>query len=166
MYGIDLIALVSYDQTQFTDSSFLSLTYWTLIGAYVVEAEENDTSTMMDTVVYDIASRKMLFRAPGTSLVKGSSSPVNLPKELRKDSLESFNLATDKMIVNLDSQLEEFKQKIKANPEQVKVEHKAGYSGGGSASLYTLLIMSLFLLSTFNTRKSQFSIIKRDNTND
>jgi rhombotail lipoprotein len=166
MYGIDLIALVSYDQTQFTDSSFLSLTYWTLIGAYVVEAEENDTSTMMDTVVYDIASRKMLFRAPGTSLVKGSSSPVNLPKELRKDSLESFNLATDKMIVNLDSQLEEFKQKIKANPEQVKVEHKAGYSGGGSASLYTLLIMSLFLLSTFNTRKPQFSIIKRDNTND
>jgi len=165
MYGIDLIALVSYDQTQFTDSSLLSLTYWTLIGAYIVEAEKNDTSTMMDTVVYDIASRKMLFRAPGTSLVKSSSTPFNLPKELRSNSLKSFQIATEKMINNLDTELEAFKQKIKNNPEQVKVEHKAGYSGGGSASLYLLFIMSLFLF-TLNAKKQLFSTTNRDYIND
>ena len=36
MYGIDVIALVSYDQVQFTDPDFLSLTYWTLVGAYII----------------------------------------------------------------------------------------------------------------------------------
>lgn len=166
MYGIDLIALVSYDQTQFTNSNYLSLTYWTLIGAYIVEAEKNDTSTMMDTVVYDIASRKMLFRAPGTSLVKGSSTPVNLPKELRKDSIESFNLATDKMINNLDLQLEQFQQKIKRSPEQVRIEHKEGYSGGGSASLFILSVMLLFALFTLHTKNYQRPLTYRDRTND
>ncbi len=48
MYDIDVIALVSYDQVQFTDGSFLSLTYWTIVGAYVVAGEKNDTSTMLD----------------------------------------------------------------------------------------------------------------------
>ncbi len=67
MYDIDVIALVSYDQVQFTDEGFLSITYWTIVGAYVVSGEINDTSTMLDTVVYDIKSKKMLFRAPGTN---------------------------------------------------------------------------------------------------
>ena len=70
MYGIDVIALISYDQTQFTDEGFTSLAYWTLIGAYVVRGEKNDTHTMVDASVYDIKSRKMLFRAPGISHIK------------------------------------------------------------------------------------------------
>ena len=88
MYGIDVIALVSYDQVQFTDEGLLSLTYWTIVGAYVVSGEKNDTSTMLDTVVYDIKSKKMLFRAPGTSLVEGNATPVNLSEELRADSIK------------------------------------------------------------------------------
>lgn len=81
MYGIDVIALVSYDQVQFTDEGTLSLTFWTLIGAYVISGEKNDTSIMLNTVVYDIQSKKMLFRAPGTSNVKGSATPVNLSEQ-------------------------------------------------------------------------------------
>lgn len=133
MYGTDVIALVSYDQVQFTDEGFLSLTYWTLVGAYVVSGEKNDTSTMMDTAVYDISSKKMLFRAPGTSSVKGSSTPVNLSEELRQDSLKSFDEATAMMIANLDTELSKFKEKVKEEPEKVKVVHKPGYSGGGGA---------------------------------
>lgn len=143
MYGVDVIALVSYDQVQFTDEGFLSLTYWTLVGAYIVSGEKNDTSTMMDTAVYDIASRKMLFRAPGTSNVKGSSTPVNLSEELRSDSLKSFKEATTQMIANLDVQLASFKERIKTEPEQVKIVHRPGYSGGGGA---LGLIELLFLL--------------------
>jgi rhombotail lipoprotein len=148
MYGIDVIALVSYDQVQFTDEGFLSLTYWTIVGAYVISGEKNDTSTMLDTVVYDIKSKKMLFRAPGTSIVKGSSTPVNLSEELRQDSIQGFNLAADKMTENLNTQLGIFKEKIKSNPEQVKIVHGEGYSGAGGSSfslfdLATLLIIAI-----------------------
>jgi len=60
MYGVSVIVLLSYDQTQFTDEGALSLTYWTIVGAYLVRGEKNDTHTMLDAVVYDIPSRKML----------------------------------------------------------------------------------------------------------
>jgi rhombotail lipoprotein len=155
MYGIDVIALVSYDQVQFTDEGFLSLTYWTIVGAYVVSGEKNDTSTMLDTVVYDIRSRKMLFRAPGTSVVHGSATPVNLSEELREDSLKGFNLAADNMVANLKVELEKFKDKIKAKPEEVKIEHRAGYTGagGGAISLYSLVILLLVSMARLLTRR-------------
>lgn len=143
MYGIDVIALVSHDQVQFTDEDFLSLSYWTLVGAYMVSGEKNDTSTLIDTVVYDIASRKLLFRAPGTSNIKGRSTPVNLSEELRSDSLAGFDQATDQMINNLDAQLSNFREKIKENPEQIEVLRSSGYSGGGGGALdlWTLVAM-------------------------
>ncbi|MDB9823455.1 rhombotarget lipoprotein, partial [Deltaproteobacteria bacterium] len=65
MYGIDVITLLSYDQTQFTDEGLASITYWTLIGAYIIPGEKNDTHTMVDASVYDIRTRKMLFRGHG-----------------------------------------------------------------------------------------------------
>ena len=142
MYGIDVIALVSHDQVQFTDEGIFSLSYWTLVGAYVVSGEKNDTNTLMDTAVYDIASKKMLFRAPGTSLVKGHSTPVNLSEELRSDSLKGFEQATEKMIENLDIQLASFREKAKQNPDQIKVVRAASSSsGGGSLDLWTLAAM-------------------------
>ncbi len=148
MYGIDIIALVSYDQVQFTDEGVLSLTYWTIVGAYVVSGEMNDTSTMLDTVVYDIKSKKMLFRAPGTSVVKGSATPVNLSKQLREDSIKGFNIASEEMTQNLHMQLTRFKENIKKNPEQVKIVHREGYSGGGGAfNLYQLIILLLIVFA-------------------
>jgi len=125
-YGIEVIALVSYEQVQFIDEDKLSLTYWTLVGAYVVSGEQNDTSTMLDTAVYDIQSRKMLFRAPGASDIKGSSTPVNLSAELRTDSITGFEKAVDEMIINLDAQLHKFREKIKSNPEKIKIIHRKG----------------------------------------
>jgi rhombotail lipoprotein len=135
MYGIDVVALVSYDQVQFTDQGLLSLTYWTLVGAYVVSGEKNDTSTLMDTAVYDIASRKLLFRAPGTSQVKGSSTPVNLAESLRGDSRKGFEEANRAMVGNLDQQLSGFRQRLKERPQEARIERSAGYSGGGGLDL-------------------------------
>ncbi|HEY6527966.1 MAG TPA: rhombotarget lipoprotein [Cellvibrionaceae bacterium] len=143
MYGIDVIALTSYDQVQFTDSGYLSLTYWTLVGAYVVSGEKNDTNTLMDTVVYDIASKKMLFRAPGTSMVKGRATPVNLGEELRADSVKGFDIAKDKMIENLDIQLQLFREKAKRNPADVKIE-SATSAGGSIDNLMLCALATLF----------------------
>ena len=99
---------------------------------------------MLDTVVYDIASKKMLFRAPGTSNVKGRSTPVNLSEELRIDSMKSFEEAAEEMVKNLDIQLASFKEKIKHNPEQAKVVYSKGYSGGGaSIGVLELILMLL-----------------------
>ena len=116
MYGIDVIALLSYDQVQHTDENFLSLSYWTIVGAYFFKGEKNDTSTMIDAMVYDIESRKMLFRAPGVSHVKHSATLVNLSEQLRADSRQGFEKAAEDLAVNLKIQLDLFQEKLKEMP--------------------------------------------------
>lgn len=146
MYGIDVIALISYDQVQHTDQGLLSISYWTIVGAYAVKGEKNDTSTMVDAVVYDIPSRKMLFRAPGTSRVKASSTLVNLSEQLRSDALQGFKMAADDLVQNLRDELDRFRRKVKEMPESYTVEHKPGYSATGGGSLgpgYTVALLFL-----------------------
>ncbi len=147
MYGVDVIALLSYDQVQFTAEGALSFTYWTIIGAYVVPGEKNDTHTMLDAIVYDIASRKMLFRAPGVSHIKGHATPVNLSEQLRKDSEQGFRDAAKQMVGNLDQQLALFKDKVKSSPQEYKVVHRPGYGtrsgGGGLDGLMLALVIAM-----------------------
>jgi len=140
MYGLDVIALVSFDQTQFTDEGALSLAYWTIIGAYVVKGEKNDTHTMLDAVVYDIPSRKMLFRAPGTSHIRGSATLVNLSEQLRKDSEAGFNQATKQMIANLDQQLVVFRERVKERPAEYTVVRT---QGGGTLDAFMLALLAV-----------------------
>lgn len=129
MFGVDVIALLAYDQAQFTDEGLASITYWTVVGAYVVQGERNDTKTMMDAVVYDIASRKLLFRAPGISQVKASATPINLKEGLRDDSQQGFEEAATNLVSNLQGQLALFKERVKSSPEEFKVVAKPGYKG-------------------------------------
>ncbi|MCK4535734.1 MAG: rhombotarget lipoprotein [Desulfuromonadales bacterium] len=153
MYGIDAMALLSYDQVQHTDEGLLSLSYWTIVGAYLIKGEKNDTNTMVDAAVYDVASRKMLFRAPGTHHIKSSATLVNLSERLRIDSLEGFRAASDDLVVNLQSELERFKVKVKEMPKEYVVEHKPGYTGGGSmGGGFTLLLLGLGGLALWRGR--------------
>ena len=141
MYDVDVIALVSYDQIQFSSQNKLSLSYWTLVGAYFIEGDENDTSTLIDTVVYDIDSQKMLFRAPGQSQINNTSTAINLPVQQRTDSEAGFNIATENMITNLKQQLDTFEDKIKANPQQYQVTQVAGYQGG-AVNIFVLMLLA------------------------
>jgi rhombotail lipoprotein len=131
MFGVDVMALISYDQVQFTDEGALSLAYWTIVGAYVVKGEKNDTQTLMEAAVYDIPSRRLLFRAPGSSQVKGRSTPVNLSEQLRQDGSAGFDLATVEMIKNLEVELASFEERIKQAPDEVEIVHRPGYTGAG-----------------------------------
>ena len=154
MYNIDVIALLSYDQVQHTDEGVLSFSYLTIIGSYVIRGEKNDTNTMVDAVVYDIASRKMLFRSPGTSHIKGSSTLVNLSEQLRKDSMEGFNKAADDLVVNLKEELDRFKEKVKEAPQAYHIAHKPGYTGGGSlGGIYALILLMLGGIASWSGRK-------------
>jgi rhombotail lipoprotein len=112
MYGIDLAALVSYDQMQNTDQGFMSISYWTVVGMYIVEGEKNDTNTMMDLSLFHIPSRKMLLHAAGTSQVKESATIINLSEQLRSDSLSGFSQATNNLISNLREELEKFQSLV------------------------------------------------------
>ena len=107
-FGIDLVALVSYDQVQFSGSSSASLAYWTLVGAYIVKGEKNETRTMLDAAVFDIKSRALLFNAQGGSGETGSSTPVNVENALRERSDRGFSEATDDLIRNLNAGLDAF----------------------------------------------------------
>lgn len=108
MYGIDLIGLVSYDQMQHTDAGFKSISYWTIVGMYVIEGEKNDTNTMMDLSIFHIPSRKMLLHAAGTSQVRKGATIINLSEQLRKDSLDGFHQATENLIGNLRVEMGRF----------------------------------------------------------
>ncbi|NKB80994.1 MAG: rhombotarget lipoprotein [Nitrospirales bacterium] len=153
MFSVDVIALLSYDQTQFTDEGVLSLAYWTLIGAYIVPGEKNDTHTMMDAAVYDISSRKLLFRAPGISQVEHRATPVNLKEQLRLDSQEGIREASKELVKNLEVQLEQFKEKVKHSPQQFKVVHKPGYTGAGNIDgIMAILITALGVTSLWMRR--------------
>jgi rhombotail lipoprotein len=134
MYDLDVMALLSYDQAQFTDEGMLSLTYWTIVGAYVVPGEHNDTRTMIDAAVYDIRSRKLLFRAPGLSTVKASATLMDSDEELRHNSEQGFEEAATNLVVELKAQLADFQERVKSSPQEYKVVRKPGYTGEGALS--------------------------------
>ncbi len=145
MLGIDVIALLAYDQAQTSTDTEASIAYWTIVGAYVVPAQSQATHTLMEAVVYDIPSRSLLFRAPGTSTVKGHATLLRNSSELRKDSARSFEEAAGQMTTNLAQELELFKVRAREEPHTVKIEHKPGYTGGGSLDVGFALLLIVLL---------------------
>jgi rhombotail lipoprotein len=127
LFEIDVIMLLSYDQSQFHDTGALSITYWTLIGAYIVAGEKNDTHTLMDAALFHIPSRKMLFRASGTDHIKSRSTPINLSEEAREDSLTGFRQASAELTKNLQAKLFQFRKAIRSGGGKFTLELKPGY---------------------------------------
>jgi rhombotail lipoprotein len=157
LLGLDEIVLVAYDQLQFTDENKRSLAYWTIVGAYFVHGNENDTHTLLEAVVYDIPSRKLLFRAPGTNQMHAGTTAVEVRDRLRRDSAESFNKAADDLIANLKVELAAFRERAKSAPEEVKIEHRPGYSGAGDAGpvFGSMLAVLLIGAAWYRARRSQ-----------
>jgi rhombotail lipoprotein len=143
MLGIDVVILLSYDQIQFTDDNLLSLTYWTIVGAYVFHGNKNDTHTLVEAVVYDINSRSLLFRAPGSNQTRRGATGVGLDEFRRRDAAASLELATADLIKNLDMELLNFRTRVKEGTANVRIEHRAGYSGGGSADWLLVGLLGL-----------------------
>lgn len=149
MFGVDVVVLLAYDQDQFTGEDASTMTYLTLLGAYVVRGEKNSTHTMLDAVVLDVASRKLLFRAPGRSVVKGSATPVSVEKARREDRMEGFALAAADLTTNLDRELTAFPQRIRDSEGEITVQRTAEYdrrvaaSGGNGAGAVDPLTLAV-----------------------
>jgi rhombotail lipoprotein len=110
MYGMSLVALVSYDQIQFQTPRRISLLYWTLVGAYFVEGEQLETHTLLDANVFDLDSRALLFSGSGSSIVRESSTPIEIDEKQRASSVLGFEQASDELIRNLRISLEVFRE--------------------------------------------------------
>lgn len=104
-YDIDVIVLLSYDRTQFANRQRTSTTYWTLGGAQLINGEINATHTLLDAAAYDIAERRMLFRAPGSSLVRQQRGELGMAEQVRRDSITGFEEASVDLISNLRQQM-------------------------------------------------------------
>lgn len=102
IFGIDAVALIAYDQSQHTDPNRLSLAYWTGVGAYFAKGELIDTQTVVDTLVYHIGSRHLLFHAHGVSNISGKATAIGLARQLREDSAQGYRLAAKNTLTSLD----------------------------------------------------------------
>ncbi|WP_417550223.1 rhombotarget lipoprotein [Methylophaga sp.] len=141
LYGLDIVALVSYDQVAVTSETKSSVLYWTIVGAYFIKGNQNQATTFVDTAVFDVNSRKMLFRAPGVSDVQQSSTLVEVNQVNREAREKGFELAMADMSQNLAVELDRFKEKIKED-KSVQITHRQGYGGGGGIQWPFLLMLA------------------------
>lgn len=145
MYGLDVMALVSYDQLSTSSEKKSSFLYWTIVGAYVVEGTRNEVQTLVDTAVFDIPSRTLLFRAAGTDRVVKDTTMVESPQQMRAAQAASFGRAMDDMSVNLQRELAVFKERVKEQKAPVRVVRGDGANGGGAGAggVGTLALLAL-----------------------
>jgi len=101
---------------------------------------------MLDTAVFHIPSRKLLFRAPGTSQVNGGATLVNVGRRLRHDSLAGMREANTNMMNNLARELERFKQRVKEQPDEFHITRAPGYRGGGNLGAPFAVVIGLLLI--------------------
>lgn len=153
LYGVDVMALVSYDQVTVTEDRKSALLYWTIVGAYVIKGTENEVQTFVDTAVFDVKSGRLLFRAPGTDTLQARSTAIEANESVRKGQIASFSLAVDDMTTNLLGELDRFEVRLKEEPQIADVRWKDGRSGGGGGGSAGVVTLGLLCLVLFARRR-------------
>ena len=143
LYGVDVMALVSYDQVAATADTKASILYWTIVGAYVIEATANEVQTFVDTAVFDVATQKLLFRAPGINRREFRSTAVENPEKLREERTAGFTAAMGDMTDNLVQELDRFEDRLEQEPTLAQVEWSEKSEGGGAAADWLVLLVML-----------------------
>jgi rhombotail lipoprotein len=152
LYGVDVMALVSYDQVSVSQDTNASLMYWTIVGAYLIEGTENEVQTFVDTAVFDVQTRKLLFRAPGIDKHSAKSTAVESREKLRDEQTASFSLAMEDMTGSLASELDKFEERLKDEPQLAEVNWDQKSGGGGSFGVPILVLLLLVRLTSTGKR--------------
>jgi len=152
MFNVEVVALLSYDQVQFNDTNALAVLYWTVVGAYVVRGDKYDIQTMVDASVFDVKSRKLLFRAPGSSQVKGNATMAGFSESSRAARMDGYNQAVNQLIPQLQTELDGFRERIKSDAS-IQVANKDGYKGGGAADWWSLAAAGLLAALVYGKRR-------------
>ncbi len=139
MHGIDVMALVSYDQLTFASERDSALLYWTVVGTALIKGNSNEVHTLIDTAVFDVESGKLLFRAPGVHSDQRNSTLFDRARDQRELQSESIAAANADMITNLDAELGSFEDRVRQGEEVAAVNWTNG--GGGSTGIIFLLFL-------------------------
>lgn len=113
---LDVIALISFDQVQNAGATGSSFLYWTGIGAYVIQGDQYDILTAVETSVFDIKSRRLLLRAGGVSNIKGSATMVGFSELAREARTRGFDEAMTEMIGKLHAEVKTFREQAPKDP--------------------------------------------------
>jgi rhombotail lipoprotein len=141
LYNVDVMALVSYDQVMHTDDNKWSLGYLTIVGAYILPGNTQDSATLVDLAVVDPATRSLVLRAGGTYSWHATSTLVDADRKTREASAKGFEEATNQMINNFDVALAAFETDVhegRANVHIVSRGERVGGFGGGALDWWAL----------------------------
>jgi rhombotail lipoprotein len=141
LYGVDIMALVSYDQVAVSEDRKSSLLYWTIIGAYVIKGTDNEIQTFVDTAVFHVRTRRLLFRAPGTDKLASRSTAIESAAAVRNGRNASFAAAVEDMTANLLAELDRFELRVKEEPQLANVRWIDGIGGGGAIDGLALTLL-------------------------
>jgi rhombotail lipoprotein len=154
LQSLDVIALVSYDQVSYSGENERAFAYLTIVGAYFVRGNSNETHTLLDLAVIDPASRSLILRAGGTSSVEGKSTAAELREKQRKLEASGLQAATETLSANLEKELQLFTQRIREGTAPVRVVKRSASGGGGGGGRLDVLL-ALLLASTLAIRRAR-----------
>ena len=124
---LDVIALVSFDQVQNAGATGWSFLYWTGVGAYVVDGDQYDILTAVETTVFHVKSRRLLMRAGGLSNLKGTATMVGFSERAREARTHGFDVAVGDMIAKLQGEVKTFRERAPKDPS-IKLILPPGYN--------------------------------------
>lgn len=154
MMGLDVVALVSYDQVGTSGDRAASFLYWTIVGAYTIPATRNQVSTFVETTVFDVRSRTLLLRAPGQDQRDADSTAIGSDGARDRLARAGFQASMQRMTVNLDVAIDDFGRRVREEKQVALVDRRSGREwsgrsgGGGSMGAWDLglLLAALGLL--------------------
>jgi rhombotail lipoprotein len=137
---LDLMALISYDQRSQTTENRRALSYLTIVGAFVMKGNHNETQTIIDLAVVEPVGRSLVLRAGGISSSAASAAAIDQSHELQKQQRVGFDQATDNLVANFRTELADFETRVRAGTADVKVV-RAPRTGGSGAIDPLLLVL-------------------------
>ena len=143
LMNVDVIALTSVDQLQVSNPRRTSFLYVSVIGAYVLPLDRNETRTLIDTAVFHVPSRALLLHAPGVSRITGSSTAMDVQAKLDERSLKGFEYAMQDLAKNLNREVDAFKASVASGERKdVDIVTREGKSvrGGGAFAWWDVLL--------------------------
>lgn len=148
LFNVDVIALVSVDQLQVSNPRRASILYVSIIGAFLLPLDRNQTRTMIDAAVFHVPTRTLLLRAPGVSSISGNSTAMDIGAKLDERSLKGFDFAMKDLAKNLDAEVGQFKASVASGERKdVDIVTAEGKSvrGGGAFGWWDATIAVLIL---------------------
>jgi rhombotail lipoprotein len=106
---------------------------------------------MLDAAVFDVESRRLLFRAPGVSEISAHRAPLVASEYARESLAAGFDQALAQLVPALQGELDRFRERVK-NDAMVKVEARPGYRSGGAFDASALLLL-LAIAAAFGLAK-------------